>query len=151
MNNIIIREAKEKDFTEIQRLSLEWSNEDITYGYSATSLDELKKYKIWIGEVDGIVVGYLGGNIYESTTMKSIMSSGTKCFEIEEFYVCKGYRSLGIGGLLYDNVLKDLVNENITYITLVAANKNSKQLIDFYTNKDMNIFSTRLFRQISNN
>lgn len=33
MNNILIREAKEKDFTEIQRLSLEWSNEGITYGF----------------------------------------------------------------------------------------------------------------------
>ena len=151
MNNIIIREANRNDLIKIQSLSVEWSDEHITYGYSATSLEDLEKYKVWVAEVNGIIVGYSGGDTYVSTNMKSVMPVGTKCFEIEELYVSKQYRSLGIGALLYDTMLKELLNENVIYVTLVAANRNTKQLIDFYTNKDMNVFSTRLFRQISGN
>jgi len=36
-------------------------------------------------------------------------------------------------------------------IIIREANRNTKQLIDFYTDKDMNVLSTRLFRQISGN
>jgi ribosomal protein S18 acetylase RimI-like enzyme len=151
MNNIIIREADRNDLIKIQSLSTEWSDENITYGYSTTSLEELEKYRVWVAEVNGIIVGYLGGYIYESTNMKSVMPIGTKCFEIEELYVSKQYRSLKIGSLLYDTMMKELLNENVIYVTLVAANRNTKQLLDFYTNKDMNVFSTRLFRQISGN
>lgn len=149
MNNIIIRKANRADLIKIQSLSVEWSDENITYGYSATSLEELEKYRVWVAEVNEIIVGYLGGYTYVSTNMKSVMSLGTTCFEIEELYVSKQYRSLKIGSLLYDTMLKELINENIMYITLVAANRNTKQLLDFYASKDMNVFSTRLFRQIS--
>lgn len=149
MNNIIIRRADRNDLTKIQSLSTEWYDESITYGYSTTSLEELEKYKIWVAEVNRVVVGYLGGYTYLSTNMKSIMPIGTSCFEIEELYVSKQYRNLKIGSLLYDTTLKELFNENVIYVTLVAANRNTRQLLDFYTNKDMNVFSTRLFRQIS--
>jgi ribosomal protein S18 acetylase RimI-like enzyme len=151
MNNIIIREANRNDLIKIQSLSVEWSDENITYGYSATSLEKLEKYKVWVAEVNGIIGGYLGGDTYVSTNMKSVMTIGTKCFEIEELYVSKQYRSLGIGALLYDTMLKELLNENVIYVTLVAANRNTNQLLDFYTSKDMNVFSTRLFRQVSGN
>lgn len=74
------------------------------------------------------------------------MRIGTKCFEIKELYLSKQYRSLGIGALLYNIMLKELLNENLIYVTLGAANRNTKQLLDFYTNKDMNVFSTGLTR-----
>ena len=149
MGNIIIRKANRTDLIRIQGLSLEWNDENITYGYSTTSLEELEKYRVWVAEINRNIVGYLGGYTYVSNNMKSVMPLGTSCFEIEELYVSKQYRNLKIGSLLYDTIMKELINENIVYVTLVAANRNTKQLLDFYENKDMKVFSTRLFREIS--
>lgn len=148
MNDMEIRKVNKNDLISIQNLSTEWADENITYGYSVTSLEELEGYKIWVAEINGTIVAYLGGDTYKSSNMKSVMPMGTVCFEIEEFYVTKKYRSLGIGKLLYDATMNELKNDNVTYITLVAANKNSKPLLDFYDKEDMNVFSTRLFRQV---
>ena len=96
---IQIRKAQKQDLPAVCRLSQEWAEQKITYGYSATDTPEMAGYTLWVAEADGTVIGYLGGNAYDSHRMKSILPEGTSCFEIEELYVKAGMRNNGTGRL----------------------------------------------------
>lgn len=148
MSDINIRVAEEKDLHELKKLSGMWNDEDITFGYGISSIEEIAEYDNWIAEKDGQIIGFLGGNTYSSSKMKSVMSENTMCFEIEEFYVIDEYRSLGVGSILYDYVLNELKKINVSYVTLIAANEDADKLLNFYKKKDMKIHSTRLFKEL---
>jgi len=148
MSNINIRVAEEKDLEELKKLSSMWNDEDITFGYGISSIEEIAEYDNWIAEKDDQIIGFLGGNTYSSSKMKSVMSENTMCFEIEEFYVVDEYRSLGVGSILYDYVMNELKKINVSYVTLIAANEDAEKLLNFYKKKDMKIHSTRLFKEL---
>lgn len=146
---IQIRKAQKQDLPAVCRLSQEWAEQKITYGYSATDTPEMAGYTLWVAEADGTVIGYLGGNAYDSHRMKSILPEGTSCFEIEELYVKAGMRNNGTGRLLYDTVTAELAQRGISCVTLIAANQNSRQLLNFYQKAGMSTFSTRLFQKLN--
>ena len=148
MSDINIRVAEEKDLEELKKLSSMWNDEDITFGYGISSIEEIAEYDNWIAEKDDQIIGFLGGNTYSSSKMKSVMSENTMCFEIEEFYVVDEYRSLGVGSILYDYVMNELKKINVSYVTLIAANEDAEKLLNFYKKKDMKIHSTRLFKEL---
>lgn len=148
MNDINIRLVEKEDLKELKKLSSMWNDEDITFGYGISSIEEIAEYDNWIAEKNGKIIGFLGGNTYSSTKMKSVMPEKTTCFEIEEFYIIEEYRSLGVGSLLYDYVLNELKKINVSYVTLIAANEDADKLLNFYKKKDMKIHSTRLFKEI---
>ena len=143
-------EIKETDLNEeiIEKLidlSRKWYEEDITYGYRVNELSDLENKKIFIILDNSDIIGYLTGCYYQSDTMSSVIENGTKCFEVDEFYIKEDYRNNGLGCKLFRYMEENIDAE---CISLSAANKNYVPILHLYTDElGMKTHSIRLFKK----
>jgi len=115
------------------KLSIEWYNEDITNGLVSNSRDDLKE-PCYIAIVDNQIVGYIFGHFYNREKKSAVVPVDAKCFDVDELYVKKEYRSLGIGQKLYDALVNEVKSE-AEYITLVTSTKDYKKILNFYADE----------------
>lgn len=148
--SVFIEEVSLTDdvLAELISLSKDWEAENSCYGYRANQRDDIEGNRIFLARDHGQTVGYLFGKYFESENMKSIMSEGSSCFEVEEVYVIPSRRSAGIGKALFE-FAADTVREEAEYITLSTATKNWKAIFHFYLDElDMTFWNARLFKRI---
>ncbi len=129
-------------------LSLDWENEHVVYGYTHNELKDLEGRRVFIAKDGDQVIGYLFGKefLHPST---SVIAKGTLCFEIEELYVKREYRSNSIGSQLFNLLEQQLTQEGISFITLSMASKNYKKLLHFYIDIcGMDFWHAKLFKKI---
>lgn len=145
----IREEAATKEVTALLiGFSKEWEAEDNVYGYRANEASDIEGNRIFLAYADKNPVGYLFGKGYESKSMTSVMPERTACFEIEEIYVSKGFRSQGIGKQLFDAVCDSVKNE-YEFVTLTTATKNYKAILHFYIEEaGMELWSSRLYKKL---
>lgn len=148
--SVFIEEVSLTDdvLAELISLSKDWEAENSCYGYRANQQDDIEGNRIFLARDHGQTVGYLFGKYFGSENMKSIMSEGSSCFEVEEVYVIPSRRSAGIGKALFE-FAADAVREEAEYITLSTATKNWKAIFHFYLDElDMTFWNARLFKRI---
>ncbi len=147
---IDINEVKQNDkvIGLILDMSLEFENENISYGYTRNEKSDLEGRRIFIAKIDNIPIGYLFGRVnFHSKT--SVIPEGTKCFEIEEIYVKRDYRSKEVGRKLFEFSEKTLIKDEISFITLSATTKNYRALLRFYIDIcGMEFWYAKLFKKI---
>ena len=144
----VIRPMADGDRLAVLRLSRQWADEGITYGYHADELADLKGYRIWVAELDGNVIGYAAGQMETAKRDSSIQKTGDRWFELEELYVTAGHRSEGIGRVLLRTVEDELRREGVGRMMLIAANRDHEPLLRFYLEDDMTVYDTRLFKDL---
>ncbi|MGN0522616.1 MAG: GNAT family N-acetyltransferase [Eubacterium sp.] len=138
----------ESNIKSVLELSKQWEGECLTFGYCANSEDDIKGNDLFLANIDGEIVGYLFGKCKTLDEMITPLDKGVKCFEIDEIYVKKQYRSLGIGKALF-NYAENYCKNTVDYITLSTATKNYKSILHFYIDElDMTFWSANLFKKI---
>ncbi len=130
------------------KMSLEWEKEDIVYGYHHNSTQDLEGKRVFIAKDNDNIIGYLFGKefLHDDT---SLISKDSRCFDIEEIYVKKDYRSNNIGLKLFEILEQKLIEEEVSFITLSMASKNYKALLHFYIDMcDMDFWHAKLFKKL---
>ena len=129
-------------------LSKDWEAENSCYGYRANGREDIEGNRIFIAEVDGVIVGYLFGHMFRSEYASSIMPENSPCFEVEEAYVVPDRRSQGVGKALFE-FASDAVQPKAEYIVLSTATKNWQAIFHFYLDElGMTFWNARLFKKI---
>ena len=127
-------------------LSKIWCEEDITNGLVPNVLSDLKEpcYAAFDGDK---IVGYTFGHFYNADKKINTIKEGDKCFEIDEIYVLKEYRSQGIGRKLFQ-AIEEEVHKEVEFITLPTSTKDYKKILNFYVEMmDMTFHSAFLYKK----
>ena len=127
-------------------LSKIWCDEDITNGLVPNELSDLKEpcYAAFDGDK---IVGYTFGHFYNADKKINTIKEGDKCFEIDEIYVLKEYRSQGIGKKLFQ-AIEEEVHKEVEFITLPTSTKDYKKILNFYIEMmDMTFHSAFLYKK----
>ena len=119
--------------SELIELSKEWFNENITNGLVANTIEDLK-LPCYTAIIDNHIIGYIFGHYYNREKKSSLIPKDAKCFDVDELFVKKDYRSLGIGQKLYDALEKEVMNE-AEYMTLVTSTRDYKKILHFYADE----------------
>lgn len=129
-------------------LSREWKEEEISNGMLVNERSDLKEPCI-VALEEGQIVGYIFGHIYIGEKQKiNVIKDGSTCFEIDELYIKKGYRSLGLGKKLF-KAMEEEVKDKAEYITLPTSTKDYKRILKFYCEDvDMSFHSAYLYKKI---
>lgn len=132
---------------ELIELSKIWCDENITNGLVANSKDDLKE-PCYAAFDNNEMVGYIFGHYYTYERKSNAIPTGSKCFDIDELYVLKEYRSKGVGGKLFKAVEEE-VNKEADFITLVTSTKDYKKILYFYTEMvDMTFLYADLYKKV---
>ena len=136
MANYIIRECTESDIQQVHDLQIAWRNEDNTYGFEPSSIEDLRinigKYFIVL-EIDKNIRGYVLGSIHTARDM-NIFKNGEEYIEIDDIYIERAIRNNGFGELLIKEINKIAETNGITHSLLYSATKNIEGIIKFYKN-----------------
>lgn len=129
---IEIKKAKYDDATvkRLIELSRLWAEEDITFGLRPNQREDLQE-PCFVALDEGTIVGYIFGHYYEADKKTTVHDIGEKCFEVDELYVQKEYRSKGIGKRLFQ-AMESEVKGKAACITLVTATKDYRRMLKFY-------------------
>ena len=123
-------DLNEEVVSRLIELSKIWDKENITGGYRANEKSDL--YEPCYIALDGNkIVGYIFGHYQVRETKIGQIEVGTEVFYVEELYVIKEYRSLGIGKKLFKALEKE-VKEKVKFITLSTSTKDYKRILKFY-------------------
>ncbi len=151
--NIEIKKAEltDSNIKAVIALSKKWESEDSTFGYCANDKSDLLGRDLFLAYSDNKIIGFLFGKCAVTEKAITPIEKGANCFEIEEIYVEKNYRSQGIGRALFEFAEHDL--ESIAdYITLSTATKNYKSILRFYIEKTkMTFWSAKLYKRCRRN
>lgn len=149
MEEVVIRAARESDLPQVAALTDRWEAEQITYGLHRDDLDFLQQYRCWVACRGEFVLGFCLGRTQIARNMNSIVPDGLPYFELEELYVDKRYRDLGLGSRLFEKMERTLRQEGTSKIMLSSATKDADAMLRFYRDRhDMKVWSMRLFKDI---
>ena len=132
-------------------LSSIWCKEDISNGLIPNTKEDLKE-PCYIATKDNKIVGYIFGHYYNNEKKVSIENGsipvGEYCFDIDELYVIKEYRSQGLGKKLF-LAIEEEVKDNTKYITLGTSTRDYRKILHFYIEEvDMTFHSAFLFKKL---
>lgn len=135
-HQLCIKENKEFDSTinkdyPIQKEGKEYFKERIENGCAL------------VAEVDNKIVGYLVGGMSEISDYRNV----SKMAEAENMYVLEEYRSLGIGGKLFQKFVDWCKTRGVERIRAVASVKNTRA-IEFYKKEGFETYDIVLERKL---
>jgi len=132
MMHIKLRPLETDDMPLLTKLSKNWEEENSCYGYQRNEAAYFDKYRVFVAESDGKVIGYLFGTVEQSKSMTAIMPASTAYFEIEELYIDPTFRSQGIARAFMKYLENILLSEGIDKMVLSTATKDYKRILHFY-------------------
>ena len=145
---LTVRPMDDRDRLAVLRLSRQWADEGITYGYAADTLADLKGYRVWVAALGPRIVGYAAGRTETAQRDSSIQKAGEQWFELEELYVDPGCRSRGAGRALLRAVEDAARGEGLGRMMFSAANRDYEPLLRFYLENDAAVYSIRLMKEL---
>lgn len=137
---------------ELIEMSDEWEKEFSSFGYLKNESKDLENQRLIIAlDTDtNKLVGYLYGHKYKTRNSSATIPQDSKVFELEEIYVKKEYRSMGIGTTMFKAMEEKVKEEGISYITLTTKTKDYKKIFNFYIEElGMTFWHARLFKELS--
>lgn len=139
MNDIVIRKATLDDLETIQQLNyelfvLESNNFDDTLIVDWSLSDDGREYFIssindditLVAVVSNKIAGYIIGSLDTEGSYNSIKQA-----ELNNMYVLEEYRSIGVGGRLFDELKRLFIENGMQEVKVVADCKNVKA-VNFY-------------------
>lgn len=149
MMHIKFRPSEIDDMPLLTKLSKDWEEENSCYGYQRNKAAHFDRYRVFVAEFEGEVIGYLFGAVEHSKSMTAIMPAGSTYFEIEELYIDSRFRSQGIGRAFMQYLETLLLSEGIDKMVLSTATKDYKRILHFYIDElGMNFWHAKLFKAL---
>ncbi|MBD3922134.1 GNAT family N-acetyltransferase [Paenibacillus sp. PR3] len=143
---LIVRRAEASDYMTLSRLSESWESENITYGLKANAIEDLESAEIWVADEEGLIAGYLLGEVRNNKGLAVFEETDEAYFEIEEIYVHPAHRSKGYGSALIQHVTELMNQRGITRMTVSTANKNWQKVMAFYQKHGFNSWTMTLYK-----
>ena len=131
---------------------------DLKEGYGAAQLKEIlknvskKKTILYVAEVENKAVGYVTGEIAEKPSKAEFFGLKVPLLRfgtINELYVDKNYRHLGLGVRLINKIESSLKKKGCNALSFGAYSEN-KKAIEFYKNRGYSLASVSLFKRFKN-
>ncbi len=143
------RPATSDDIPLLTKLSSDWEEENSCHGYQRNQAEHFAKYRVFIVEFEGEVIGYLFGTVEHSKNMTAMMPAGSTYFEVEELYIDSRFRSQGIGRAFMQYLETILLSEGIDKMVLSTATKDYKRILHFYIDEmGMSFWHAKLFKEL---
>ncbi len=145
------REAQLDDrlLEKLIKLSGEWEHEAISYGYVQNSRKDIEDKRIFLAEEDGELAGYLLAHEARMKNRRSIAPDDTPYFEIDELYVRKDLRGMGLGHRLFEAAERAASEKGLGLLLLHTATKNYRAILHFYIDEmGMELWSASLYKRI---
>lgn len=136
---------------ELIEMSGEWEKEFSSHGYLKNESKDLENQRLIIAldTQTNKLVGYLYGHKYKTINSSATIPANSKVFELEEIYVKKDYRSMGIGTTMFKAIEDKMKKEGVSHITLTTKTKDYKKIFNFYIEElGMTFWHARLFKEI---
>lgn len=124
-------EENKRVLNQLINLSKEWAEEKCCPSYDANSKEEYIDRHLYVAISDGNIIGYALGDIKVLKEKTSYNEIGEKAFELDEIYVLKSHRNLGVGKELYKYIESNLVGV-ADMIGVIATSFKYKELLKFY-------------------
>ena len=121
----------DKHIESLIKLSKEWADEGCCSAYYENEASEFINHEVYIALDQEQIVAYALGNVRELEEKTSYNEIGEKCFELDEIYVDKNYRSQGIGQGLFKFIEQD-VKTRVDLIGTIATSNHYEALLKFY-------------------
>ena len=136
----------DKTVNKLIELSTMWANEDVSFGLTPNKKEDIQE-TCYLALDNGAIIGYAFGHYYSKERRTANIVPGTKCFDVDEIYVMKEYRSLGIGKKLF-SLLEEEVRNIARFVTLSTSTKDYKRVLHFYVEElSMTFHSAHLFKE----
>jgi GNAT superfamily N-acetyltransferase len=120
-----------ENIAELIRLSHCWAEEECSHGIVPNTEEDLNE-PLYTARDEGKLIGYIFGHFYTAEKRTSYIEPGSRCFEVDEFYVLPEYRSRGIGRQLFSAIEAEVM-QNAEYLTLATSTKDYRKILRFYT------------------
>ena len=107
----------------LMRMSVEWEEEKICLCYRRNYLADLQGRRVFLAKQGDEAIAYLFGRYDTFHNVIPLLPEGTPFFELEELYVRKPYRNLGIGRDLFafaEEKVKDRFKELESHPALLS-------------------------------
>jgi len=147
---MIFETMKTEHLEEVEKLQQEWASENITYGLTAGTLqqiaDALTPYCFVLKDGQK-VIGYLMAEIQQDNTY-CVFPKGVRFIEVFDLFISKEYRSRGFGKELLCLCEKEARKNGILYMLLSSATKDAEAIRNFYTSNDYAIWTTQFFKNL---
>ena len=131
MINIQKENLNKENIPALIELSHCWAEEGCSHGIVPNTEEDLKE-PLYTARDEGKLIGYIFGHFYTAEKRTSYIEPGSRCFEVDEFYVLPEYRSRGIGRQLF-SVIEAEAMQNAEYLTLATSTKDYRKILRFYT------------------
>ena len=134
MTEPLIRLAEARDVDEVARLQARWAEEDITYGQTPASPQEIagKLGPFFYVTLQG---SRISGFVYGSERVSeglAVIPEGKRYLEIDELYVQPEFRNRGLGGTLMETLLRAARDRGIERFKVYSAAKEFDRILAFY-------------------
>lgn len=114
-------------------LSRVWVDEGCSCGMVENTIKDIHE-PLLVAYDNEKIVGYIFGHSYVEEKKKAYIEIGTKCFEIDELFVLKEYRSKGVGKALF-KMFEEKILKDYEYYTLATSTKDYKKILNFYVDE----------------
>lgn len=127
-------------------LSKIWVDEGCSYGMAENTIKDIHE-PLLVAYDNERIVGYIFGHSYIEEKKKSYIEMGTKCFEIDELFVLKEYRSRGVGKTVF-KLFEEKILKDYEHYTLATSTKDYKKILNFYVGElGMDFYSAFLIKK----
>ena len=135
LENLIIRLARKEEYKDVSLLNHIFLKEDICYGITCDDEDFYNDKDVFVAIVNDKIVGYGYGTIEEKTKDSSFYKKNEKSLYLEELFVLREYRGVGIGSRLFKELEKYAKDKGCQYFELSTGTKDYERALNFYIKK----------------
>ena len=125
LNNELFEFEMNGNFSDANEYVENWAFEENTGRYFANLIEN---QFVYLAETGDQVVGFLIGSIYPEDCVSNVKG---KTAELENMFIAKQYRNLGIGSMLEDAFIKWCKQQGVKRI-VVTTETNNQDAISFY-------------------
>ena len=147
--SITYRQFSNEDLESVLELQNEWFCENITFGVGPdtkeTILSCLNEY-FYIAAESGKAVGYITAEVIRDNEF-NIFPKGAEFLRINDLYVAKDYRSMGIGEKLLSLTEEKTYSCGLRHIFISSSTRDAAAVRNFYARNGYDIWTTVFFKR----
>ena len=148
--NIAYRQFNAEFLSAVLELQNEWFSENITFGVvpdSAETIQRCLNDYFHIALDDREVKGYVTAEVMEGNEF-NIFPKGGKYLRVNDLYVAKGYRNMGIGEKLLSLAEEKAYSTGLRNVFISSSAKDAAAIRNFYTRSGYGIWTTFFYKRI---
>ena len=133
-NEVTVRRCELSDVDDVRRMQEEWAGEEITYGETPSSKEDILQrigQYFFVAAQGEQIVGFIDGSAHVSEGL-AVIPEGEQYVRIDDVYVKPGLRDQGIGGRLLNRLIEAAQDAGIKRFRVYSATRDVDEILKFY-------------------